>query len=121
MKRPPLTPEQHRAKHAAREARAARYLASLERGITTTQLAAQDGLTRQAISTFMRGMGMPSSALEAIKEKDSPHSLLTPLTEDQVFASDAIMEANSLIGLQMWRLMPLIRAIERAHGIGTKS
>lgn len=52
-----------------REARAARYLAALERGTTTAELAAQDGLTRQAVSTFLKCMGLPSSVIEAVKAK----------------------------------------------------
>ena len=40
-----------------------------------------------------------------------------PLTVEQVFASDAIMGVNGVIGAQMLDLMQLIRVVERAHGI----
>ena len=40
-----------------------------------------------------------------------------PLTEDQVFESNKIMEVNADIGLSMSSLMRIIRAIEAQHGI----
>ncbi|MGA0610051.1 hypothetical protein ACO2TI_07385 [Caldimonas sp. KR1-144] len=40
-----------------------------------------------------------------------------PLTAEQVFASNRIMEANVLAGLSMAKLMPLVRAIEGVHGV----
>lgn len=45
--------------------------------------------------------------------------VLTPLTEQQVFDSREFMHLNgSLLQLAMPQLMLLVRAIERAHGIG---
>jgi len=41
-----------------------------------------------------------------------------PLTEEQVFASDEIMECNAHIGSPMHELMRLVRAIERTKKIG---
>lgn len=42
-----------------------------------------------------------------------------PLTEEQVFASQNLMDLNGrVLGLAMPKLMEVIRAIERAHGIG---
>lgn len=41
-----------------------------------------------------------------------------PLTQDEVFADDGIMEANSDAGLDMARIMQFVRAVEAAHGIG---
>lgn len=41
-----------------------------------------------------------------------------PLTDEQVYEDDGIMTANAQCGLTMWRLMPLVRAVERAHDIG---
>jgi hypothetical protein len=40
-----------------------------------------------------------------------------PLTEEQVWCNDAIMEVNAHAGLAMRWLMELTRAIEAAHGI----
>ena len=40
-----------------------------------------------------------------------------PLTDDQVFSNDGIMEVNAHAGLPMRWLMEITRAIERAHGI----
>ena len=43
-----------------------------------------------------------------------------PLTDEQVWNSDELMSRNGEIGVAMPVLMRLIRAIERAHGIGEK-
>jgi hypothetical protein len=40
------------------------------------------------------------------------------LTADEVFASNEIMAINAGLGLRIDQLMNLIRAVERAHGIG---
>ena len=44
-----------------------------------------------------------------------------PLTEEQVWADDGIMSANAGAQLLMPGLMELVRAVERAHGIGEKT
>ena len=46
-----------------------------------------------------------------------PQPAPQPLTEEQVWRSDAIMEVNAHAGLAMRWLMELVRAIEAAHGI----
>jgi hypothetical protein len=46
-----------------------------------------------------------------------PQPAPQPLTEQQVWRSDAIMELNAHAGLAMRWLMELVRAIEQAHGI----
>lgn len=53
----------------AREARGQRYVTALERGITTAELAAQDGLKRAAVCMFLKGMGLPSSVIEAARAR----------------------------------------------------
>lgn len=42
-----------------------------------------------------------------------------PLTEDQVFDSDEMMELNGmLLRLKLSEIMKVVRAVERLHGIG---
>jgi hypothetical protein len=43
----------------------------------------------------------------------------TPLTEEQIWKNDAIMECNAHIGAPMAELVRLVRAVESAHGITT--
>lgn len=42
---------------------------------------------------------------------------IQPLTADQVWGSDEIMTVNAAVGLAMYDLMMLVRAVEQAHGI----
>lgn len=44
-----------------------------------------------------------------------------PLTHDQVWNDDTIMGCNATAGMPMSRLMEIVRAIERAHGIAPAS
>jgi hypothetical protein len=41
-----------------------------------------------------------------------------PLTEDEVFANDQIMDTNAHTGLAMRWIAEYVRAVEKAHGIG---
>jgi hypothetical protein len=41
-----------------------------------------------------------------------------PLTDEEIWRNDEVMECNAHIGAQMNELMRLVRAIETAHGIG---
>lgn len=50
-----------------------------------------------------------------------PQQAMEPLTDEQVYEDDGIMTANAQCGLTMWRLMQLVRAIERAHGITARA
>jgi hypothetical protein len=40
-----------------------------------------------------------------------------PLTDEEIYSNDEVMECNAHIGAQMNELIRLVRAIERAHGI----
>lgn len=41
-----------------------------------------------------------------------------PLTEEQVWRDDGLMEANAIAGLPLDQFMTVVRAVEAAHGIG---
>jgi hypothetical protein len=61
--------------------------------------------------------GQKSVASPAPQPQGAQH----PLTDEQVFADEEIMECNAHIGAWMNQLMRLVRAIERAHGIGDQA
>jgi hypothetical protein len=56
-------------------------------------------------------------AWEAEKRKYAAPQQRKPLTDEEIWRSDAIMECNANIGAHMNELMRLIRAVEQAHGI----
>ncbi len=53
----------------------------------------------------------------AIAENYAAPQQRKPLTDEEIWRSDAIMECNANIGAHMNELMRLIRAVEQAHGI----
>ena len=57
---------------------------------------------------------------EGFNDACKPTPAAVPLTDEQVWNSDELMSRNGEIGVAMPVLMRLIRAIERAHGIGEK-
>ena len=59
-----------------------------------------------------------SSSLPAKTKLYAAPAAPQPLTDEQVFADDGIMEANAHAGLPMRWLLEIVRAVERAHGIG---
>jgi hypothetical protein len=52
-----------------RRDRAARYVARLEQGTPLKVLAAEDGISPQAVNAFLRSMDLPSSMVGAIQAK----------------------------------------------------
>jgi hypothetical protein len=60
----------------------------------------------------------PGATLSASPAAPAAPAEREPLTEQQVFDDDGIMEANADAGLDMARIMQFVRAIEAAHHIG---
>ena len=73
----------------------------------------------EAITEFakMRGLSLDDAK---VQDWNTAPSQRKPLTDEEIWGNDEIMECNAHIGSQMNELMRLVRAIERAHGIGEK-
>jgi hypothetical protein len=102
-------------------------LADLERELGVNSSILSVAIYSQGLGNYSVNMALPASVAEAMRRHfatspppAAPAPPAQPLTEDQVFASQEFMHLNgSLLQLAMPQLMLLVRAIERAHGIGS--
>lgn len=70
-----------------------------------------------AIDDFMGQESIDDLVDFVCDECADPQPARQPLTDDQVFSNDGIMDVNAHVGLPMRWLMEITRAVERAHGI----
>ena len=70
----------------------------------------------EAITEFakMRGLSLDDAK---VQDWNTAPTQRKPLTDEEIWSNDEVMECNAHIGSQMNELIRLVRAVERTHGI----
>lgn len=85
---------------------------------------AAQALLETADSIRREGRVKPQDAYDLVGDCEALRAALAappkrkPLTDDEIWADDGIMAENATAGLMLLDLVHLVRAVERAHGIG---